>query len=129
MTHKEFEQILLEAQKRRTEVLIHKGTEYGPVDRLQNFKQGAALRGANTADCVFWFLTKHLQSISEMCKTPHKHSQCKWYEKLDDARNYLDLLEAALTEMMWGQSKVQAFEIGTEGMREVPSGYARPNRG
>lgn len=101
MNNKRFNEVVENGHKRTIDLLLKKGEEYsGKEDRLLNFKEGAALRGTNPADCCFWYMTKHLQSISQMTRNPLNFDRNKWYEKLDDARNYLHLLEGCIEDML-----------------------------
>lgn len=86
-------------------ILINKGIEYAPnskeennIDRLAHFKRTANFLGVNNKEALFAMLSKHLISISDMCKDDNKYSIEKWDEKITDSINYLILLKAIIME-------------------------------
>lgn len=76
------------------EVLVKKSDEYATEDRLHNFKVAAAFQQCTPEQALFGFLTKHLVSISDMCKSGDTYSKDIWDEKIGDSINYLLLLKA-----------------------------------
>jgi hypothetical protein len=94
-------------------VLNKKKLEYSPgEDRLESFKNASELQGESPEKCLWGMLTKHLTSLSGMCKlvgscaTPY--SQEVWEEKITDAHNYLFLLEGLLKERYnWNSPEIK----------------------
>ncbi len=94
----QFEDILNAQIKRVQDVLAVKSMEYGPVDRLGNFKKTAALRGVKLHQAVGGMMVKHTVSIYDMIESGKPYSMDQWDEKITDHINYLILLKATLIE-------------------------------
>jgi hypothetical protein len=98
MTHDEFENVVDAQIKRVHDVLVVKAIEYGPVDRLGNFKKAAHLRGVGLPQAIGGMMIKHTVSIYDMIESGKPYSIDMWDEKITDHINYLILLRAALVE-------------------------------
>lgn len=83
-------------------VLVEKGQEYvRGDDRLQNFRDEAALLRCTPAFACLSKLSKHLTSVVDMVHDLDAgvaHPDDRWDEKVGDAVNYLVLLEAVVKE-------------------------------
>jgi hypothetical protein len=102
MKQEEFDELYKTAQSRRETTLLCKSIEYATkADRLHNFKQAAHLC-QNTPEMALWgMLIKHVVALNDMVNNTfmgHQHPMENWLERLDDVRNYLDLLEAVVRE-------------------------------
>ena len=102
MTSKQREKIIKEATKRRFKVLLAKQKEYsgGNKDVNYNFNSineriGTRLAGTPAYICLV-YLFKHINSLEHWAKTGQISSGETIYSRLDDIRNYLDLLEVLL---------------------------------
>jgi len=97
MTHKEFEVMFNNANIRRWQLLDRKNKEYTRGDnRFQSFDEGAAFDSSSPVHELWHGLKKHLTSIKNLVRDDESDRTNNleiWLEKLDDARNYLDLLE------------------------------------
>jgi len=106
MNESTFQIVIRNAHARSTRVLAGKRVEYSPgEDRLSNFKKAGELQGVTPEAALVGMLTKHVVSLFELVASIEK-SEIEgwnwkgdvWNEKLDDARNYLFLLEALVRE-------------------------------
>jgi hypothetical protein len=72
----------------------------GGGDRLQNFKEAAALLGCEPEQALLGFMVKHVialtKYIRELGRVEAPPQQ--WEEKINDIHNYLYLLTALLKE-------------------------------
>ena len=68
-------------------------------DRLEQFHRAGIVQRIKPAEALAGMATKHFTSIVDMCKDPSNHTINQWREKLDDMRNYMDLLEALISEI------------------------------
>lgn len=97
------EQFLLHTQQatlRRTEILKKKEKEYSNGrDRLEQFHRAASAQNILPTEALIGMATKHFTSITDLCKDPSNHTFRQWHEKLDDLRNYCDLLDALITDV------------------------------
>ena len=97
------EQFLLHVQQstlRRTEVLKKKEKEYsGNKDRLEQFHRAGSAQNILPTEALVGMMTKHFTSITDMAKDPSNHTFKQWHEKLDDLRNYCDLLDALIADV------------------------------
>jgi hypothetical protein len=84
--------------QKSSDVLLHKQKEYATEDRLHNFKVAAAFQQCSVKQVLFGFLTKHLVSLSDMCKSKKIYRADIWDEKIGDSINYLLLLRAVVAE-------------------------------
>lgn len=99
MNVQRFNEIFEEQVQRCRDVLVVKAKEYATDDRLHNFMVAAEFMGISPEQACLSFMTKHLVSISDLCKdaTNNKpHSREIWDEKIGDALNYLFLLSAII---------------------------------
>jgi hypothetical protein len=101
MNDNTFQVLIRNSFYRSTFILGKKAKEYAPGDdRLSNFKKAAALQGIRPDQALFGMLAKHLVSIAEMVgdKDGTPFPRAMWEEKINDAQNYLFLLEAVIHE-------------------------------
>lgn len=104
MNYEERQKIIEEATKRRFELLFNKGKEYsvGSEDINFNFKEiakrlGTRLAGTPEYVCLV-YLYKHLLSLEKWAKDGELSSGETIISRLDDIRNYLDILESLIQE-------------------------------
>jgi hypothetical protein len=99
MDSKEFKKLYDKANIRRWNLLNIKNREYTRGEnRFQRFDDSAAFDGSTPIHELWHSLKKHIQSIKNLVKddeiNPNSEPDLQlWIERLDDARNYLDLLE------------------------------------
>ena len=105
ITPEQFENLRDEFLTREARILYWKRGEYSPnEDRLQNFRQVAALTGLRMTEVALIWLLKHIQSIALAVRTGNY--TWAWTteggeglkQRIADARNYLLLLAACLEE-------------------------------
>jgi len=100
MTKEQFVAIVLEANDRRLQLLERKGKEYtSDNDRLRQFKKTGVMESKLPTETLFSMADKHITSIADMVKVPDEYTVRQWRSKLDDLRNYCDLLEALIIDM------------------------------
>jgi len=94
MTHVE------DAFARRKELLKRKEKEYSSGgDRLEQFYRAGAAQNILPTEALMGMAAKHFTSIADMCKDPSNYTSNQWFGKLDDLRNYMDLLDALVTDL------------------------------
>lgn len=100
-------------------LLVVKGGEYAnAVDRLANFKRGAALTGCTPLQVLFIYMSKHYDAVASFVQTSAKGEARPSSEpiegRLDDLINYCLLAKGLIAEA--GRlPKVQAsYELNTE---------------
>ena len=105
MTNEHFEEIREEFLEHESKILDWKRGEYSPnEDRLQNFREVAALTGLRLSEVALIWLLKHIQSIALAVRTGNyawawtKEGGEGLKQRFADARNYLLLLAACLEE-------------------------------
>ena len=105
MTPQQFENLRDEFLTREARILDWKRGEYSlNEDRLQNFREVAALTGLRMTEVALIWLLKHIQSIALAVRTGNY--TWAWTteggeglkQRIADARNYLLLLAACLEE-------------------------------
>ena len=85
---------------RRKELLKKKEKYYaGGKDRLEQFHRAGAAQNILPTEALMGMATKHYTAIADMCKNPLEHTSGQWNERLDDLRNYMDLLDALVTDL------------------------------
>lgn len=85
--------------KEEMELLNKKGAEYASdADALANFKKGADDIGINPKQILWIFLNKHLSSIKSYIKKGVVLSDEPIKGRIQDARNYLFLLQCLIDE-------------------------------
>jgi hypothetical protein len=100
MTNKQFLEHLEIATARRREILKKKEKEYSNgKDRLEQFWRAGAAQNILPTEALVGMATKHFTSITDMAKEPTNYTGNQWNEKLDDLRNYMDLLDALVTDI------------------------------
>ena len=120
MNEKAFNALVENAHQRRTALMNRKSAEYmRNDDKLSNFKKAGAMDGSTPEHALMGMAKKHIVSIVDMtndleCMNCLIKGQPavkiystldQWQEKLDDLRNYLDLLEALLVERFLADDK------------------------
>lgn len=101
MTPQAFDRVLSDRMKKTRALLARKSKEYGPKDRLSNFKKAAHLQGGRPERACFGFLVKHLVSLADLVAEQENGVDAPapmWEEKIGDAVAYLILLEACVLE-------------------------------
>ena len=105
MTPQQFENLRDEFLTREARILVWKRSEYSSnEDRLQNFREVAALTGLRLSEVALIWLLKHIQSITLAVRS--ERYSWTWEtedgeglkQRIADARNYLLLLAACLDE-------------------------------
>ncbi len=85
---------------RRKKLLSYKGKVYGgATDRLEQFHRAASAQNILPTEALMGMATKHFTAITDMCKDPSNYTFNRWHEVLDDLRNYMDLLDALVTDV------------------------------
>jgi len=104
MKYAQRKQIIETANKRRQAIMLNKGKEYskGKEDVNYNFKvfaerYGVRLAGTPEYSCLS-YLCKHQISIETWAQTGKLSSGEDIFSRLDDIRNYLDILESLIRD-------------------------------
>ena len=99
MTNEQFTAHLDATFARRKELLNKKKRFYATgTDRLEQFHRAAAAQNILPTEALIGMATKHFTAITDMCKNPSEFTFNRWHESLDDMRNYMDLLDALVTD-------------------------------
>jgi hypothetical protein len=97
-----FIQPIADAEKKRREILDSKGAAYaGHEDVFNNFKRNAERIGASKYQVLLIYLNKHMDAIINAIKDNPDNPVDKtegMMGRIDDAKNYLDLLRGMLCE-------------------------------
>lgn len=100
MNNEEFMYYIHTAFERRKAILVKKEKEYSNgKDRLEQFHRAASAQNILPTEALVGMMTKHFTSITDMAKDPSNHTFRQWHEKLDDLRNYCDLLDALVIDV------------------------------
>ena len=100
MTNEEFIAHNEKAFHRRSALLDTKRKIYsGEKDRLEQFHRAGAVQNILPTEALIGMATKHFTSITDMAKDPSNFTRKQWNEKLDDMRNYMDLLDALIDDV------------------------------
>lgn len=99
MNSSQFNQVVATARNRQDNLLKLKGDDYTQheIDRLSNFKRNAIASGLTTKQVWTVYFLKHIDAIMSYVKTGVEGSE-PITGRLDDAINYLYLLEALIVE-------------------------------
>jgi len=104
MNYQQRKKIIEAANKRRQALMLNKGSEYskGEEDINFNFKEfakryGTRLAGTPEYSCLH-LMFKHQLSIETWAKTGILSSGETIISRLDDIRNYMDILESIIRE-------------------------------
>ena len=121
MTGADFNQLLETRIIDMRQVLSDKSNDYARNDdRLHNFKRAAALKQETPEKALIGFWVKHVTSILDMVDDLDRKVNApikKWQEKIDDAINYLILLEALIVERSVIPKEVsEARKAGYDGL-------------
>jgi len=102
MNYKQRKRIIEEANKRRQALMLNKGKEYSGGNKNINYnfeevarRLGKRLAGTPEYVCLVYF-EKHLLSIEKWARDKKLSSGETIFSRLDDARNYLDILESII---------------------------------
>lgn len=100
MTNEQFMAHLEVTFIRRKELLKAKKRFYATgEDRLEQFHRAASAQNILPTEALIGMATKHFTAITDMCKDPAQYTSHRWHEVLDDLRNYMDLLDALVTDI------------------------------
>ena len=124
MTPERFEVLCEEFADHEAHILAWKRGEYtSGEDRLQNFREIAALTGTSMPQVALTYLLKHIQSIKNAVMT----GNVDWCwegeggeglkQRIADARNYLLLLAACLEAEMEAKDETMPDVCTAEGFR------------
>lgn len=102
MTNNDFMELVESNHEGRVSVLAKKEKEYSEgVDRLDQFKRAAALKGGDSVTALTGMMIKHTTKLYSMLGA-HANgvsfTQEQWYEVLHDHMNYHDLLIGCLLD-------------------------------
>ena len=96
-----FDKVVNATIRKSKAVLLDKQKEYATEDRLHNFRVAAAFQQCTPKQALLGFMTKHLVSLSDMCKSDDVYSSEIWNEKIGDSINYLLLLRALVADEVY----------------------------
>ena len=100
MTNEQFLAHIDAAFQRRKSLLEVKRKFYsGDKDRLEQFHRAGAVQNILPTEALMGMAAKHFTSLTDMCKDPNNSTMKQWHERLDDLRNYSDLLDALVTDV------------------------------
>jgi len=96
----EFDELCDKLALDRRAIVMAKRPEYteGHVDVLNNFKVVAAELGITPIQVWYVYFRKHVASIAQFAKNPEMKLSEPIQERVKDAMNYLELLNALLHE-------------------------------
>jgi len=104
MKYLERKKIIETANKRRQSLMINKGKEYSGGNEDINFnfievadRLGTRLAGTKEFVCLVYLL-KHQLSIEKWARDGKLSSGEDIFSRLDDIRNYLDILESLIRD-------------------------------
>ncbi len=101
-----FNKIVEERMDVIKDILINKAKEYADdTERFANFKASAAMNETTTQQEAWNFLSKHIISVRDMCKSTKPITQEMIDEKCGDFIVYGFLLEGILLEVLWQEQK------------------------
>ena len=99
MTPQYFDALVQKRFTKCNDTLTLKGEEYSREgDRLWNFKIAGAIINSTPEEALLGMLSKHWVSIIDMIRSNEPISQKMMDDKLNDAINYMPLLEGLLIE-------------------------------
>lgn len=85
---------------RRVKLLEQKRKHYATnEDRLEQFHRAGSAQNILPTEALIGMATKHFTAITDMAKNPTDFTFNRWHEVLDDMRNYMDLLDALVTDI------------------------------
>jgi hypothetical protein len=100
MNKVQFMSFIEDAFVRRKEILRKKEKLYSDGrDRLEQFYRAGAAQNILPTEALIGMAAKHFTVIADMCKDPSYFTANQWNESLDDLRNYMDLLDALVTDV------------------------------
>lgn len=100
MNNEQFLTHIESAYLRRRQLLEIKRKVYsGEKDRLEQFHRAGAVQNILPTEALVGMMTKHYTSVADMAKNPSAYTSKQWNEKLDDLRNYCDLLDALVSDV------------------------------
>ena len=103
MNAEQFNKITNETYDSSAQLLLIKGGEYADtVDRLANFKRGAALTGVTPLQCLFIYMSKHYDAVATFIRDEAAGTERPRSEpiegRLDDLINYCILAKALIAD-------------------------------
>lgn len=105
MTPDEFDAVMQAVSAQCRDTLCKKGEEYSRNgDRLWNFKVAAAMQKVTPEKALWGMLAKHIVSLQDITDHPEEVDPATFYEKSQDAINYLILLIGLMKER-WACTK------------------------
>ena len=99
MDNMEFKRIVEEQLNHCVNLLGIKSNEYDfGDDRLHSFKVAGDLLHRTPKEALLGYMTKHIISVYDMCRSDKSFDLGKWTEKIGDSINYLLLLKGLIVE-------------------------------
>lgn len=89
MSQEHFEALVTEIREKSLDTLLKKNANYGSVDKLHNFRRGAAILGCTPAQAALGYMTKHLASLTDKIQSNDFSDRDDFLEKIQDSINYL----------------------------------------
>lgn len=89
MNQERFEALVQEIREKSMDTLLKKNANYGSVDKLHNFRRGAAILGGTPAQAALGYMTKHLASLTDKIQNNDFRDREDFLEKVQDSINYL----------------------------------------
>ena len=89
MSQERFEALVTEIREKSLDTLLKKNANYGSVDKLHNFRRGAAILGCTPAQAALGYMTKHLASLTDKIQSNDFSDRDDFLEKIQDSINYL----------------------------------------
>ena len=90
-----------DAFARRKELLRKKEKLYSSgKDRLEQFYRAGAAQNILPTEALVEMAAKHFTVIADMSEDPNNYTKKQWLKSLDDLRNYMDLLDALVTDLI-----------------------------
>ena len=99
MKPEDFLNLVRRRQESCLKLMEQKSLEYATdEDKLANFKRAGAVLGVKPVQALMGMLVKHWVSIAVMVQSDKPYLPEQWAEKIEDAINYMYLLEALIEE-------------------------------
>ena len=84
-----FEELVQEIREKSLDTLLKKNANYGNIDKLHNFRAGAAIINGTPAQAALGYMAKHLASLVDKVNSNDFHDREDFLEKVQDSINYL----------------------------------------
>ena len=103
MNNTDFSALVEQTQQETIDLLVSKGAEYANnIDRLANFKRGAALTGITALQVAFVYASKHYDALATFVRKDSAGAAQTLSEpiegRLNDLINYCILMKALIVE-------------------------------